>query len=131
MLVPSGLIICMRYLGTSICRRLLKLTQQRREVNRPQRVDGCFPTSFRTEALHTRVLVCLKDRLEACFSDTFGEIFQLHIAPRKNGVIYKKNVSILPGISIAARRNFAALWPASAKVNQREDRPNVSDRLSI
>ena len=90
MLVPIALIICMRDLGTSICRRRLKLTQKRREVNRPQRVDGCFPTSFRTEALHTRILVCLKHRLEACFSDAFGEIFQLHIAPRERSNLQKE-----------------------------------------
>jgi hypothetical protein len=28
--------------------------------------------------LHTRILVRLKDCLEACFSDALGEIFQLH-----------------------------------------------------
>jgi hypothetical protein len=64
----------------SIC-RLLKLTQQRRELKCPKRVDGCFPTPFRTEALHTGVLVCLKDRVKACVSNAFGEIFNVHIAP--------------------------------------------------
>jgi hypothetical protein len=76
--------------------------------------------------LHTRILVCLKDRLEACFSDAFGEIFQLHIAPIERSKLQKECLDP-PTISIAAQRNFDALWPASAKVNQREDRPNVSD----
>ena len=55
--------------------------QQRREFNSLQRADSRFPTPLRTEALHTRILVCLKDRFKACVSNAFREIFQLHIAP--------------------------------------------------
>jgi hypothetical protein len=65
----------------SICWRLLKLTQQRGEFNCPQRAYSCFPTPFRTKALHAGILVCLKDRFNACVSNAFGEIFHVHISP--------------------------------------------------
>jgi hypothetical protein len=64
-----------RYIGRSICWRLLKLTHERREVNCSQRVNGGFPTPLRTEALHAGILVCLNDRVEAYLSNAFGEIF--------------------------------------------------------
>ena len=69
---------CMRYMGRSICRLLFELTQQRREFNCLQRADSCFPTTLRTEALYTRILVCLKDRFKACVSNAFRKIFQFH-----------------------------------------------------
>src|SRR4030095_14948970 len=71
----------MRYMGRSICRRVVELTQQRREFNSLQRADSCFPTPLRTEALHTRILVGLKERFKACVSDAFREVFRFHIAP--------------------------------------------------
>jgi hypothetical protein len=60
---------------------MLELAQQRREFNRLQRADSCFPTTLGTEALYTGILVCLKDRCEACLSNAFGEIFHVYIAP--------------------------------------------------
>jgi hypothetical protein len=36
---------------------------------------GCFPTPLGTEALYTRILICLMDRFKACVSNAFGEIF--------------------------------------------------------
>ena len=54
---------------------MLVLTQQRREIKRSQRAYRCFPTSLSTEALYPRILVGLKDRLKACVSNAFGEIF--------------------------------------------------------
>src|SRR5215475_714090 len=60
---------------------MFELTQQRREFNCPHRADSCFPTPLRTEALYTGILVCLKGRFNASVSNTFGEIFQIHIAP--------------------------------------------------
>ena len=53
---------------------MLKLTQQRREIKCSQRAYSGFPTPLSTEALYPRILVCLKDRLKACISNTFGEI---------------------------------------------------------
>jgi hypothetical protein len=53
---------------------VLELTQQRREIKRSQSAYSCFPTPLSTEALYPRILVCLKDRLKACISNTFGEI---------------------------------------------------------
>ena len=49
-----------------------------------------LPNTFRTEALHIRILVCLKDRLQACFSNALSEIFRLHIAPRKRSNLQKE-----------------------------------------
>lgn len=65
MLVSIRAIIRARYIGRSICWRLLKLTHERREVNCSQRVNGSFPTPLRTQALHAGILVRLKDRVEA------------------------------------------------------------------
>ena len=54
---------------------MLELTQQRREIKCLQRAYSRFPTPLSTEALYPRILVCLKDRLKACISNAFGEIF--------------------------------------------------------
>src|SRR4030095_9301602 len=78
----------MRYMGRSICRRVVELTQQRREFNSLQRADSCFPTPLRTESLYTRILVGLKERFKAYVSNAFREIFQLHIAPLDERVEY-------------------------------------------
>ena len=82
MLVSIRAIIRARYIGRSICWRLLKLTHERREVNCSQSVDSGFPTPLRTEALHAGILVCLNDRVEAYLSNAFGEIFYVHILPQ-------------------------------------------------
>jgi hypothetical protein len=61
----------------------LELTQEWREVNCSQRVDGGFPTPLHTEALYAGILICLKDRVGAYLSNVFGEIFHVHIAPKR------------------------------------------------
>ena len=69
--------------------------QQRREFNCPQRANSCFPSPLRTEALYTRILVCLKDRFNACVSNTFGKIIEVHIAPERTP--YEK---LLPAVEL-------------------------------
>lgn len=79
-------------MGRSVCWRVLELAQQRREFNCLQRAYSGFPTPLGTEALYTRILVCLKDRFKACLSNPFGEIFHVHRAPRKKAY----SISVYP-----------------------------------
>ncbi len=76
-------------MGRSVCWRVLELAQQRREFNCLQRAYSGFPTPLGTEALYTRILVCLKDRFKACLSNPFGEIFHVHRVPRKKLKVYR------------------------------------------
>jgi hypothetical protein len=59
----------------------LKFTQYRSKINCAERAHGRFPATFTTEALYARIIVRLKRRVNACVSNTSGEIFQIHITP--------------------------------------------------
>lgn len=58
----------------SVCSPV-ELTQQRREINCPQRAYSCFPTPLSTEALYPGILICLKSRFNAGFANAFGHVF--------------------------------------------------------
>src|SRR4030095_12146541 len=111
----------MRYMGRSICRRVVELTQQRHEFNSLQRADSCFPTPLRTESLYTRILVGLKERFKACVSNAFREIFQFHIAPtERTSRVYRLSTKLEKSKPI--RHRFFSACPTATSCREVDGR---------
>ena len=58
------------------------LTQHRRQIKSPERAYSYFPPPLGTQPLYAGILIGLKDGFNTFLSDTFGQIFQVHIAPK-------------------------------------------------
>ena len=81
---------------------MLELTHQRREVERPQRVDRNFPATLRAETIYSGIRVRRKHRGEAGVSNVFGEIFWFH-----KSMLYAATIAcgIVSSASCSARKS--------------------------